>query len=154
MALNKWLAIGRLCADPETRQTTSGVSVCRFRIAVNRPYHKDAEQKADFINCVAWRNTADFIAKYFHKGSAILVEGALRNNDYTDNNGVKHYALEIVVESVSFAESKKSAENGAGEVKQNASPQFGSVAAPPAEKRTVADLGEFEEILSDGEVPF
>ena len=87
MSVNKVILIGRLCADPEFRQTTSGIAVCRIRLAVDRPKQKDQEQQADFVNCTAWRNTAEFISRYFTKGKKIIVEGSLRNNDYTDNNG-------------------------------------------------------------------
>ena len=104
--LNKAILMGRLCADPEFRQTPAGTPVCRFRIAINRPKQKGGSQEADFINCTAWRGTAEFISRYFNKGSMILIEGQLRNNDYTDNNGVKHYGMEVLCENVSFCESK------------------------------------------------
>lgn len=150
--MNKVILIGRLCADPELRQTTSGISVCRFRIAVNRPRRKDAEQEADFISCTAWRQTADFVARYFSKGSKIVVEGSLRNNDYTDNNNVKHYGMDVLVDSVEFGESKASAAS------EPAPQQYGAPAqtAAPHAQQTASqlDLNEFEEILSDGEVPF
>lgn len=147
--MNKVILIGRLCADPELRQTTSGISVCRFRIAVNRPRRKDAEQEADFIGCTAWRQTADFVARYFSKGSKIVVEGSLRNNDYTDNNNVKHYGMDVLVDSVEFGESK-SASSGSAPQQQNAAPR---PAAPADEPLSIGDLGEFEEILG-GDVPF
>lgn len=127
MSLNKWLGYGRLCADPDFRQTTSGVSVCRFRIAVNRNYSKDGEQKADFISCTAWRQTAEFISRYFTKGSAIIVEGSLQNHDYTDNNGVKHYGMDILVDQVSFGKSKKNAAESVQNAPQSNAPQFGVV---------------------------
>lgn len=104
--INKAILMGRLCADPEFRQTTSGIPVCRFRIAINRPAKKDAEQKADFINVTAWRNTAEFVCRYFTKGKMIIVEGMICNNDYTDNNGVKHYSFEVVAQNVAFGEPK------------------------------------------------
>lgn len=104
--LNKVIMMGRLCADPEFRQTQSNIPVCRFRIAINRPKQKDGSQEADFINCTAWRGTAEFVSRYFSKGNMILIEGQLRNNDYTDNNGVKHYSMEVQCENVSFCESK------------------------------------------------
>jgi single-strand DNA-binding protein len=152
--MNKVILIGRLCADPEFRQTTSGIAVCRIRLAVDRPKQKDQEQQADFVNCTAWRNTAEFISRYFTKGKKIIVEGSLRNNDYTDNNGVKHYSMEVQVQNVEFGESKGSD----GGYQQQAAPaqqtQAPRAAAPASEPLDIGDLGEFEEILSDGEVPF
>lgn len=151
--MNKVILIGRLCADPEFRQTTSGIAVCRIRIAVNRPKQKDKEQQADFINCTAWRSTAEFIARYFSKGSKIVVEGQLRNNDYTDQNNVKHYSIDVLIEGVEFGESKGT---GGGSQPQNyqQQPAAPRPAAPAEEPLSLGDLGEFEEILSDGEVPF
>lgn len=152
--MNKVILIGRLCADPEFRQTTSGIAVCRIRLAVDRPKQKDQEQQADFVNCTAWRNTAEFISRYFTKGKKIIVEGSLRNNDYTDNNGVKHYSMEVQVQNVEFGESKGSD----GGYQQQSAPaqqtQAPRAAAPASEPLDIGDLGEFEEILSDGEVPF
>ena len=100
--MNKVILMGRLTANPEVKQTQSGISVCRFTIAVNRPYQKDKEQEADFITCQAWRNTADFVQRFFAKGKPITVEGSLRNNNYTDQNGVKHYSMEVLVSNVEF----------------------------------------------------
>jgi len=165
--LNKVILMGRLCADPEFRQTTSGVPVCRIRLAVNRPYKKDAEQKADFINVSCWRNTAEFVSRFFSKGKMAIVEGCLRNNDYTDQNGVKHYSMEVLATNVGFGEPKGSSSD-VGQMIQQAQtmPQYGSVpapnnnpyaqqaAAPEQGSISIDDLGEFEEILSDGEVPF
>lgn len=136
--MNKCIFTGRLTADPELRQTPSNISVCRFTIAVNRQYvDANGERKADFIRCTAWRGTAEFVSKYFSKGSAIVLEGSLQNADYTDQNGVKHYSMDLQVNSVEFGESKKSSNEG----KAEPSTQIG-------------DLGDFEEILSDGDVPF
>lgn len=100
---------GRLTRDPEFRQTQSQIPVCRFTVAVDR-FTKDKEKAADFIDCTAWRQTAEFISRYFTKGSAIIVEGSLHNNNYTDNNGVKHYSMNVLAERVHFAESKKQSE--------------------------------------------
>ena len=157
--MNKVILIGRLCADPEFRQTTSGIAVCRIRIAVNRPKTKDQEQQADFVNCTAWRSTAEFIARYFSKGDMILIEGELRNNNYEDQNGVKHYGMRVLVDSVSFCGSK--GDNQQQSVPQTqqpaqapqATPQRSAVQPQPVQP-PLGDLSEFEEILSDGEVPF
>ena len=108
--LNRCILMGRLCADPEMKQTASGVPCCHFRIAVNRKKQKDGTQEADFINCTAWRSTAEFVCRYFSKGGMIIVEGELRNNDYTDGSGVKHYSMEVLCNEVGFGESKKAAE--------------------------------------------
>lgn len=105
--LNRAIMIGRLVADPEFRQTTAGTPSCRFRIAIDRNREKDGSHETDFIQCVAWRQTAEFVARYFVKGQMIVIEGQLRNNDYTDNNGVKHYSMEVYAESVTFGEPKR-----------------------------------------------
>ena len=152
--MNKVILIGRLCADPEFRQTTSGIPVCRFRIAVNRQKQKDKEQQADFINCTAWRSTAEFIARYFSKGSKIVVEGQLRNNDYTDQNNVKHFSMDVLVEGVEFGESKGTGGGSQPQTYQQQQPAAPRPAAPAEEPLSLGDLGEFEEIISDGEVPF
>lgn len=180
--LNKVILMGRLVADPEFRQTTSGVPVCRIRIAVDRPYRKDQERQSDFINVTCWRNTAEFVSRYFSKGKMIIVEGALRNNDYTDNNGVKHYSMEVQADNVSFGESKGSSQGGGygdGEYSQRqqqnpqggysqqqggygqqnggyaqSAPQRPAQPAPAQDSLSIGDIGDFEEILSDGEVPF
>lgn len=103
--MNNVSLIGRLVADPELRSTASNVSVCSFRIAVQRPRVKD---KTDFINCVAWRNTADFISKYFVKGNKIALVGSLISSSYEGQDGKKHYSTDVLVDNVEFCESKKS----------------------------------------------
>ena len=168
--LNKVILMGRLVADPEFRQTTSGIPVCRVRIAVDRPFRKDQERQADFINITCWRNTAEFVSRYFNKGKMIIVEGSLRNNDYTDNNGVKHYSMEVQADNVSFGESKgqgggdysggqQGGYQGGGYQQNNSyqnapAPAAPRPAAPAQDALSIGDIGEFEEILSDGEVPF
>ena len=152
--MNKVILIGRLCADPEFRQTTSGIAVCRIRIAVDRPKQKDQERQADFIGCTAWRSTAEFISRYFTKGQKIIVEGSLRNNDYTDNNGVKHYSMDVLIQNVEFGESKGSDGGYQQQPQSNYAPAAQPQAAPVQQSLDIGDLGEFEEILSDGEVPF
>ncbi len=182
--LNKVILMGRLTRDPEFRQTTSGVPVCRFSIAINRQFanKQTGERETDFIDCDAWRNTAEFVSRYFNKGSMILVEGQLRNNNYTDNNGVKHYSMRVLVDNVSFCESKgqgggdyaggQQGGYGGGYQQQNGgyqqqggyAPQGGyqnapaasapRPAAPAQDALSIGEIGEFEEILSDGEVPF
>jgi single-strand DNA-binding protein len=107
--MNKVILMGRLTADPELRNTTvNNIPVCRFRLAVERPFQKSGEERqADFFSIVAWRSTAEFVSKYFRKGVRVLVEGNLRNNVYEDNRGVRHYTVEVQAERVYFADSKK-----------------------------------------------
>ena len=105
--MNNCVLKGRLVADPELRQTPSNISVCKFTVAVDA-YAKEGEKKADFIPCTAWRGTADFISKYFTKGQEILVFGALKNNDYTDKDGVKRYGFNLQVSQAEFCGSKSS----------------------------------------------
>lgn len=100
--MNRVILMGRLTADPDYRQTQNGVANCRFTVAVDRPQSKDKPKEADFINCQAWRGTADFIQKFFRKGKPILVEGSMRNNNYTDKNGVQRYEVFVLVDSVNF----------------------------------------------------
>jgi single-strand DNA-binding protein len=109
-SLNKVILIGRLTADPELKQTGNGVAVTSFTLAVDRKYNKDTEKKADFITVVAWRQTAEFICKYFRKGSAIIVLGELQTRSWDDSNGKKRFTTEVVASEVSFAESKKNPE--------------------------------------------
>lgn len=108
--INNVVLLGRLCADPELKKTSGDVSVCSFRIAVDRKFKDDkGERQADFINCVAWRERAEFVAKYFAKGAAIGVVGTLQSRQYDDKDGNKRTAYEVVCEQVSFTgESKKS----------------------------------------------
>lgn len=153
---NRVILMGRLTKDPELRTTQSGISMCRFSVAVDRAYTKGEEKKADFFDVTVWRQTAEFVSKYFTKGRMIHVEGQLQNNNYTDQNGVKHYATAIMGEHVAFC-GDKSGTQGQSDYKPSQSyvPQ-----QSPAPAQTVpqpielGDLGEFEEILSDGEVPF
>ena len=128
-SLNKVILIGNLTADPEVKQTQSGLSVVSFTIAVNRRVGKDAEQKTDFINIVAWRKTAEFVGQYFKKGKPILVCGAIQTRSYTDNNGSKRYATEVVADEVGFVESKAASEapSGTYEPEAYAAPRFEDV---------------------------
>lgn len=110
---NKVILGGRLTADPELKQTTSGVAVLSFTIAVNRRYQKEGEAQTDFINCQAWRQTAEFITKFFRKGSSISVVGSVQTRTWTDNDGNKKYATDIVVDEAYFVDSK--GDNGQGD---------------------------------------
>ena len=105
---NKVILGGRIAREPELKQTPNGVQVATFSIAVNRKV-SSGEPKADFINCVAWRNTAEFICKYFPKGSVICIVGNLQTRTWEDNNGNKRFATEVIVEEASFVDSKSDA---------------------------------------------
>lgn len=150
--MNKVILIGRFTADPELRQTTSGIASCRFTVAVNRKFKNDAgEYEADFISCVAWRQTAEFICRYFKKGQMITIEGNLRTSTYTDkkHSDVTHYATDVYVDSVEFCGSKN--ENTAVNT-SSVTTQQSTVQQEP--EPAIGSLDEFEEIISDGEVPF
>lgn len=112
--LNVVALMGRLTADPELRTTPAGVSVTSFTIAVDRSFVKQGEERqADFINCVAWRGTADFVAKYFQKGSLIAVDGSIQTRRYQDKDGHNRTAFEVVADNAHFAGSKEKAEKPA-----------------------------------------
>lgn len=131
--LNKVILGGRLTSDVELKQTQSGVSVCSFSIAVNRKYAKEGEQQVDFINCQAWRGTAEFISKYFRKGSSICITGAIQTRSWSDQQGNKRYATEVVVDEAMFVDSKTEVQ--------------GSEAATPSEYIPDAYLPSSEEPL-------
>ena len=110
--MNKVILMGRLTRDVEMRQTPNGVSLARFSIAVNRRFAgKDAQQQADFINCVAWRQTGEFIANHFQKGGMIAVVGSIQSRSWDGNDGKKQYATEVVVDEVYFTGAKKQNNN-------------------------------------------
>lgn len=122
---NKVIMMGRITKDLELKTTTSGVSVLSFSIAVDRRFSQNGEKVTDFFNVVAWRNSAEFIANYFHKGDAILIEGEMQTRVYEDKNGVQRMAYEIIVDRASFTGSKKSnnVEAGAVPVPSTAEPE-------------------------------
>ena len=143
---NKVMLGGRLTADPENKQTETGISMTRFSIAVNRRGGKDSNQpQADFFNVVAWRATADFVAKFFRKGSSIFVVGTLQNRSWTDNDGNKRFATDIVADEVSFVDAK--GENPAGG-------QYTPDSYEPSFSTPAADAPKFEEIKGDDDLPF
>jgi single-strand DNA-binding protein len=108
MAFNKVILIGNLAANPELKQSTSGVSVCSFNIAVNRKYNKDGNNEVDFITIVAWRQQAEFVCKYFKKGQAILICGQIQTRNWTDKQNNKRVAVEVIADEVSFVGNKES----------------------------------------------
>lgn len=113
--LNVIALMGRLVADPELRHTPNGIATCTFRIAVDRNFVRAGEErKTDFIDIVAWRQSAEFVCKYFHKGNMIAVNGSLQTRNYEDKNGNKRTAYEVVADNIHFAESKASSGGYAG----------------------------------------
>ena len=112
--MNKVVLMGRLTRDPEMRQSQQGTPVLSFSIAVDRRFAKDGQQQADFINCVAWRNTAEFICKYFQKGSMIALEGRLQSRTWDDRDGKRQYVTEVVVDEVYFTGSRNATGTNGG----------------------------------------
>lgn len=104
--MNKVILMGRMARDLELKATASGVSVCSFAIAVNRRFSKDGQQQTDFINCTAWRQQAEFICKYFQKGSMIAIVGNIQTRTWDSADGKKQYATEVVVDEAYFTGSK------------------------------------------------
>jgi len=156
---NKAILIGRLVADPELRQTPNSISVCTFRIAVDRAYQaKGAERQADFIDVVAWRQQAEFVSRFFNKGKLILVEGSIQVRNYTDKNDQKRTAVEVVAENVRFVGSKAESQGGGGSSRplpgdSNAPPARGGESLPPPAYSS-GSADDFAEIEDDGDLPF
>ena len=142
--LNCAVIMGRLTADPELRQTPSGVAVTRFTVAVERSFVKAGEErKADFINVVAWRQTAEFVSRYFSKGSMIAVQGAIQTGSY-EKDGVKRSTFEIVADNVSFCGSKsESGTSGAPRTPVAAAPSFSN-----------GSVDDFAAMADDDDLPF
>lgn len=149
---NKVILVGRLVADPELKQTQSGVAFTNIIIAVDRKYNKGEEKQADFPTIVAWRNTAEFICKYFQKGSAILIEGELQTRSWADQNGNKRFATEVVASDAQFCEAKKNSETNNATQNQNA--VQGEFGASAAYNTGIYPDPNFEELRSDDDLPF
>ena len=160
---NKVILGGRLTADPELKTTSTGISVTSFTVAVNRRFGSKGgeEAQADFINVTAWRQQAEFITRYFRKASSICVVGSLQNRSWTDNNGVKHYASEVVADEAFFVDAKSESPIAV----QQASSAYSAVASQPyvpesysapsyASPASSGDAPKFEEITDDDELPF
>ena len=132
--LNRIIVMGRMTRDPELRRTNSGTAVASFTVAVDRDFKSQSgEKETDFIDVVAWRNTAEFVSKYFSKGRMAVVEGRLQLRDWTDKEGNKRRTAEIVADSVYFGDSKKDNESA------------------PAQSEP---QGGFSEVEDDGDIPF
>lgn len=159
MAFSKVILIGNLTKDIELKQMPSGMVLTSFDVAVARAFKnkQTGEVETDFIRCQAWGKTAEFLGRYFSKGKSVVVEGDLRNNNYTDQNGVKHYGFVVNVQTVSFAGNKSDSQQ-ASQQTYNQPPQnpqqFVSNAQGAGVPSGLDDLERFEEIISDGDVPF
>ena len=148
-SFNKVILVGNMTADPELKQTTSGTSVCSFSIAVNRRFTKaeQGQQTVDFINIVAWSQRAEFVSRYFKKGNPILICGQLQTRTWTDNQGQKRYATEVIADEVSFV---------SGPTNANGAPAQGSYTpeAYATPSFNGAASASFEEIPGDDSLPF
>ena len=148
--LNKVILCGRLTADPELKQTPSGIAVVSFSLAVNRRFQsKSADgtqaQQADFINVVAWRQTAEFISRYFRKGSALCITGSIQTRSWQDQQGQKRYATEVVADEAMFVDSKNESGNAGGYADTYNAPSYSS---------SPAQAPKFEELKTDDDLPF
>ena len=145
--LNKVILGGRLTADPELKTTQSGISVVSFTIAVSRRYSKDSGQQneSDFFNVTAWRQTAEFVSRYFRKGSSICIVGTIQNRNWTDQEGQKHYRTDIVADEVMFVDSRSDSPVAGDTFGHSAAPAFSS---------PMGTAPKFEEIKTDDDLPF
>lgn len=158
--LNRVILQGRLVADPELRHTQNNIAVATYRIAVDRNYGtRDAngnrQSQADFINIVSWRQSAEFVSKYFTKGSMILVEGQLQVREYTDRDGNRRYQTEVVTDNINFCGSRRESGNGGGSY--SAPSSYGAPAASnnAYAPQAAAPANEFAELSDDdGDLPF
>ena len=144
--LNKIFIMGRLTRDPELRRTQTGTPVASFSLAVDRDFkdRNTGERTTDFIDCVAWRQTGEFVSRYFTKGRMAVVEGRLQIRDWQDRDGNKRRSAEVVADNVYFGDSKKDSETS-----DNASAPTTGYATAPSQNSDFANVGE-----EDGELPF
>ena len=147
--MNKAILVGNLTKDPELRTTSGGIAVTTFTVAVSRRYKsQDGQQQADFINCVAWRSSAEFIAKYFAKGSKIGIVGSIQTRTYDDQNGQRRYVTEVVVDEAEFVTSKS--QNPSGD---RPAPPPSNPPQQSADDLFADELSDFQP-LDDAELPF
>lgn len=154
-SFNKVILIGNMTADPELKQTPSGVSVCSFSIAVNRRFKsEDGQQNVDFINIVAWRQSAEFVARYFNKGNPILVCGQIQTRTWNDAQGNKRYTTEVVADEVAFVENK--GDGKAAEPTVSVPPNPANLGGKSYKPTGYAPNNnpQFEEIPNDNDLPF
>ena len=154
--LNKIIIMGRLTRDPELRRTQSGTAVTSFSIACDRDFKSQSgEKETDFIDVVAWRNTAEFVSKYFSKGRMAVVEGRLQIRDWTDREGGKRRSAEVVADNVYFGDSKRDSGGEYGGSSYGAPPAYSAPAAGRAPSAGFGGGSDFAEIgEEDGELPF
>ena len=163
--LNRISLMGRLTRDPELRTTASGVSVTSFSLAVDRDFKgQDGEKETDFIDIVAWRNTAEFVCKYLSKGRMAIVDGRLQIRSWTDKDGNARHSAEVVADSVYFGDSKRDDESGRrdggyGNSGKSGAAAYGQPNQPPSYSNQSAypssDYGDVREMLDDdGDLPF
>lgn len=156
--LNVVAIMGRLVADPELRTTPAGHSVCSFRIACDRSYVQQGQQRqADFIDIVAWRQQADFVSKYFRKGSVIAVDGSLQTRNYQDKNGNNRTAVEVVANNISFAGAKRQDSQSAPSYEQQTTSHVQQAKAAqnaPQPAYTQGSMDDFAVINDDDDLPF
>lgn len=153
--LNKVVLGGRLTADPELKKTQAGDSVVSFILAVSRRYVKEgAQQTADFINCVAWQKTAEFICSYFRKGSSLAVTGEIQTRSWTDAQNCKHYATDVRVDEAFFVDSKSEAQPGAYAGAAPAAQPAAPAAAPAPAAPSYTGAPNFEVLEDDEQLPF
>ncbi|MDL2215635.1 single-stranded DNA-binding protein [Ruminococcaceae bacterium OttesenSCG-928-N02] len=146
--LNVVALMGRLTADPELRQTPQGTAVTTFTLAVERSYVKQGEQRqSDFIDIVAWRGTAEFVCRYFKKGSSMAVDGAIQTRTYTDKEGKNRKAFEIIANNIHFAGPKQSGDTGA-------SYDRGTYSQPEPVAYAAGDVNDFAVIDDNEDLPF
>lgn len=145
--LNLTILEGRLTRDPELRKTQSGIAVATFTVACDRPRKKDAEQQADFINVVAWRQSAEFLSNYFHKGDAVQVQGRIQTRTYDDKNGNKVFVTEVVAYNINFPLTSKSGNNSSNGSTHKATAQNSAAVEDP-----FVDTSSVE--ISDDDLPF
>lgn len=152
--MNHVTLIGRLAADPEARTTQSGISQCSFRLAVPRRFtNQQGVREADFLNIIAWRGTADFCARYFHKGMRVGVEGSLQTRSYQAQDGTKRYVVEVIAENVEFCESRQDGGGANGAYSgANAAPS----PAAPAHQMNIREMPPQEGFteVDDDELPW
>ena len=141
--MNRVILMGRLTADPELRQTPQGTAVTRFTIAVDRRYRREGSQNADFITCVAWRQSAEFICRYFQKGRMIAIEGQLQTRTWDGQDGRKNYVTEVIVNEAHFTGDRRDGGNTANNTMNN---QMSGISKP--------DSDGFLESMDDSELPF
>ena len=144
--LNRIILMGRLVRDPELRHTQSGTAVASFTLAVDRDFRnkQNGEKDTDFIDIVAWRQTGEFVSKYFTKGRMAVVEGRLQIRDWTDKDGNKRRAAEVIADNVYFGDSKRDGDSGGN---------YGG-GYQPAGRPVNVSAGDFTELDDDGELPF